>query len=223
MEQIAHYYFNLELMRQSLPLMLEGLGVTVSISALVIAFGIAAAYGLTIARAVGGRVLAATVVAFIDVFRALPALVVIVVLYFSLPYVDLPISPFWTTVLALSCIMAAYGGEALWTGVAAVPSGQFDAARSLGLRRWPLMRHVVLPQATRLALPMMTNRAIAVTKGTALGSVIAVPELMSQGLSIQSITGSPSLLTLATVLYLGIFAPMVALSRVIERRLEVKA
>jgi polar amino acid transport system permease protein len=77
---------------------------------------------------------------------------------------------------------------------------------------------VVLPQAIRMGIPMLTNRTIAITKGTALGSTVAVQEILNAALSAQSIAANPSPLTLGALLYLVIFAPLVVYSRWIERR-----
>jgi polar amino acid transport system permease protein len=100
----------------------------------------------------------------------------------------------------------------------AVPPGQSDAAKALGLARLKTMALVILPQAGRLALPMLTNRAIAIGKGTALGTAVALPETLGQAQSVMAIVANPSPLTLAAMFYLALFIPLVAASRVIERK-----
>ena len=109
---------------------------------------------------------------FVDIFRTLPQLVVIVFLYFGLPYADIQLSPFAATVLALGAVLAAFATEIFWAAIQAVPQGQWDAARSLGLGFLRILFLVILPQAIRIAVPLLTNRAIAITKGTALGTAV---------------------------------------------------
>ncbi|RMF92456.1 MAG: ABC transporter permease subunit, partial [Nitrospinota bacterium] len=113
---------------------------------------------------------------------------------------------------------SSYYGEIFRAGLESIPVGQMEAARSTGLTFLQAMRYVVLPQAFRLALPPLTNRTIAITKGTSLGSVIAVEEIINIATSAQSAAANPSPLTMGAILYLIIFAPLVRLSRWIEKR-----
>lgn len=217
-DRIVDNYLNVPIMARALPAVLQGFGVTVLATLLVIAFGILAGLGLALLRSLRVRIVDLLIVAYIDAFRTLPQLVVIVLIYFGLPYAGLSLPPFLTIVLALGMILSAFAAEIIWSAITAVPPGQTDAARALGLSHARTLRLVILPQAGRLALPMLTNRAIAVGKGTALGTAVALPEALGQAQSVMSITANPSPLTLAAVLYLALFLPLVAASRMIERR-----
>jgi polar amino acid transport system permease protein len=157
------------------------------------------------------------IICWIDLFRSLPQLVVIIVVYFALPYAGLSLSPFAATALSLGCVLSAFSAEIIWAAIGAVPAGQWDAARALGLRGPRILRSVVLPQAVRLATPLLANRAIAVAKGTALGAAVALPELLSDAQSATALAANPSPLTLAGVLYLLLFLPLVVSSRWLER------
>ena len=134
---------------------------------------------------------------FVDIFRTLPQLVVIVFIYFGLPYADIQLSPFAATVIALGAVLAAFATEIFWAAIQAVPQGQWDAARSLGLSFLRILFLVILPQAIRIAVPLLTNRAIAITKGTALGTAVSLPELLGRAQSAMAIAANPSPLTLA--------------------------
>ena len=153
---------------------------------------------------------------FVDIFRTLPQLVVIVFLYFGLPYADIQLSPFAATMLALGAVLAAFATEIFWAAIQAVPQGQWDAARSLGLGFLRILFLVILPQAIRIAVPLLTNRAIAITKGTALGTAVVLPELLGRAQSAMAIAANPSPLTLAAALYLLFFVPLVVASRWLE-------
>ena len=153
---------------------------------------------------------------FVDIFRTLPQLVVIVFIYFGLPYADIQLSPFAATVIALGAVLAAFATEIFWAAIQAVPQGQWDAARSLGLSFLRILFLVILPQAIRIAVPLLTNRAIAITKGTALGTAVSLPELLGRAQSAMAIAANPSPLTLAAALYLLFFLPLVVASRWLE-------
>jgi His/Glu/Gln/Arg/opine family amino acid ABC transporter permease subunit len=219
MDRIIDNYFNLSVMAGALPAVLRGFGVTIVVTLLVVMLGVVAGLGLAMLRTLHNRVINVLITIYIDAFRTLPQLVVIIVIYFGLPYAGISFSPFVTIVLALGMILSAFAAEIFFSSIMAVPPGQTDAALALGLTRTKTMFLVILPQAGRLALPMLTNRAIAIGKGTALGTAVALPETLGQAQSVMSIVANPSPLTLAAGLYLALFIPLVALSRVIERRL----
>lgn len=218
MDRLLQNYFNLEIMRSAFPDVLRGFGVTVVVSVSVIALGLAAGLALALLRLTPVRPLRWLIAAYTDLFRTLPQLVIIIVLYFALPYADLTISPFGATVLALGAVLSAFAADIFYAAIMAVPPGQWDAARALGLRHRRILRLVVLPQAVALALPLLTNRAIAIAKGTALGSAVSLPEALSTAQSITAILANPSPLTLATAFYLLLFIPLVIASRAVERR-----
>ncbi len=200
------------------PAILRGLWVTVQVAASTVLLGVGLGFVLGLLRCLRWRMLDLLIVIWIDLFRSLPQLVVIIVAYFALPYAGLTLSPFQATVLALGCVLSAFAAEIVWAAVQAVPAGQWDAACSLGLRPVRTLRSVIVPQAVRLATPLLTNRAIAVAKGTALGAAIALPELLSDAQSATAIAANPSPLTLAGALYVMLFLPLVVVSRWLERR-----
>ena len=104
----------------------------------------------------------------------------------------------------------------------AVDRGQWEAARSTGLGFTQALVWVALPQAVRLAIPPLTNRAIAITKMTALGTVIGVPDILNQATTAQSFSGNASPLMLAALAYVALFLPFVILARWLERRFAWK-
>ena len=129
----------------------------------------------------------ALIVVFVDMFRALPPLVIVLLVYFGLPNVGVSIPSFAVLWLVLSLVLAAFAEEIFWAGILSVPKGQWEAARSTGLSFLATLAYVVLPQAVRLTVPPLTNRTIAITKNTALGTVIGVPEILNQATTAQSL------------------------------------
>ncbi|MDM0077249.1 amino acid ABC transporter permease [Variovorax sp. J2P1-59] len=214
----AFTFFNLAVAKQYWPNIAAGALVTVSVGVAVVLTGTLLGLLLAIVRSLGRRSLTWAVVAFADVMRSLPALVVLIVLYFGLPAVGLPMSAFAVTWLALSLVLAAYAEESIWAGISALPAGQMEAARSTGMRWWQAMRWVVLPQALRRAVPPLTNRVISITKNTALGSVVALNEILNNAQGASSYAGNPTPLMMGALAYLVVFVPLVVFSRWLEQR-----
>jgi polar amino acid transport system permease protein len=132
------------------------------------------------------------------------------------------VSGFVSVWLSLSLVLTAFAEEIFWAGIVSVSRGQWEAARSTGLTFAQSLAYVVLPQAIRLTIPPLTNRAIAITKGTALGAVVAVPEILSQAQTGLSFSSNPSTLTLGAIAYLILFLPFVVLGRWVETRFAWK-
>ena len=211
-------FFNLDVIARVLPAIISGMWVTLGLSILVITSGTVFGLALATLRALQYRVVNWFIVFFVDAFRAIPALVILMVVFFALPYVDVQLSGLVTAWLCLSLVLAAFCEEIFWTSILSVDKGQWEAARSTGFSFLQSLRYVVLPQAMRLALPPLTNRAIAIGKSTALASVVAVPEILNQASSAQAQTANASPLTLAAIAYLAIFLPLVVMSRWVESR-----
>jgi len=215
-------FFNLEIMAQVLPSILDGMGITAVLSILVILTGTVLGLLLATIRALQKRPVDLIIILFVDAFRAIPPLVILIVTFFALPYVGIQLSGLVATWLCLSLVLAAFAEEIFWAGILSVHKGQWEAARSTGFTFLQTLRFVVLPQAMRLALPPLTNRAIAIGKSTALASVVAVPEILNQASSAQAQYANASPLTLAALAYLAIFIPLVVLSRWVESRFAWK-
>lgn len=222
MGKFAETFLNWEVMAQYAPLIAQGFVLTIQLALLVVATGLACGLTLAIVRAFRMRVLNFFIVAFVDVLRALPPLVIIIFFYFALPTVGIRMSGFVATWLALSLVLTAFAEEIFWAGILSIPKGQWEAARSTGLSFVQALRDVVLPQALRLTIPPLTNRTIAITKGTALGAVVAVGEILYQAQSGYSFSYNPSPLTLGAIAYLVLFVPVVWFGRWVETRFAWK-
>jgi His/Glu/Gln/Arg/opine family amino acid ABC transporter permease subunit len=218
MDRIIEYYFNAQVFAIAWPQVLAGFRTTVIVSLLVIALGTLFGLLLALIRCANWPVLNLVIAVYVDVLRTLPQLVVIVFFYFGLPYLGLTMSPFVTTVLALGMVLSAFASEIFWSAINALPRGQWDAASALGFGRITTLRSIILPQAIRLAVPLLTNRAISISKGTALGTAVSLPETLGQAQSVMAIVANPSPLTLAAAFYLTFFLPLVVASRWIEYR-----
>lgn len=221
-ERFSDSFFNAEVMARYLPDIIKGFFVTVELAILIVIAGLASGLALAVIRSLGIRPLNWLIIFTVDLFRALPPLVIIVLLYFGLPAAGLNLSGFEATWLSLTLVLMSFSEEIFWAGITAVPKGQWEAARSTGLGFLPTLRLVVLPQALRMTIPPITNRTIAITKGTALGSVVAVSEILGAAQSGLSHAFNPSPLTLGALAYIVLFFPVVLFGRWVETRFAWK-
>ncbi len=222
MDAFLDSFFNARVAAEYLPKIIEGLGLTIMLAACIIVAGLALGLLLAVVRAMNLRVVNWVIIFVVDLFRALPPLVVIVLLYFGLPEAGVSLSGFAAAWLALTLVLMAFSEEVFWAGITAVPKGQWEAARSLGLSFLRVFFLVVLPQAVRMVIPPLTNRTIAITKGTALASVVAVPEILGQAQAGVSFSFNPTPLTLGAAAYLVLFLPVVIFGRWVEARFQWK-
>ncbi len=223
MEKILYYFFNWTLISPHLPEIMQGFWVTLQMAVMTVVLGTVLGLALAVLRCYGWRPVNILMTLYVDVFRAIPQLVIIVLVFFALPSVGIVIEPVPATVLALSLVLSAFAEEIFWSGIASVPTGQWEAGRSTGMSFSQTLFAIILPQAVRLAIPPLTNRAIGITKGTTLGSVIAVPELLNVSSNIQSNIANPTAFTAGAILFCLIFFPFVYLTRVLERRYAIKS
>ena len=221
-ERFVDTFFNARVMARYFPDIAYGMLVTIELAALVIVSGLVAGLALALLRSLGYRPVNLLIVFIVDLFRALPPLVVIVFIYFGLPAVDVSPSGFVSTWLSLALVLMAFSEEIFWAGITSIAKGQWEAARSTGLSYGQTLINVVLPQAIRLTIPPLTNRTIAITKGTALGTVVAVSEILGMASSAVSNSYNPSPLTLGAAAYLILFLPMVIIGRWLETRMTWK-
>lgn len=201
-------------------LFLKGALVTLLIS--VGAFAIALPFGLLLAvvRSYGGTVTRLVATSYVEIFRGTPVLLQLYILYYGLaPIVRL--GPFEAAILGLGLNYAAYEAEVHRGALLSLPRGQGEAARSLGMTRWQALRHVLLPQSFRNALPALTNDFVALLKDSSLVSVITVVELTKR-MTIAAVDLRdwvvPGLACAA--LYFAMSFPLSRLSLHLERRLS---
>jgi polar amino acid transport system permease protein len=211
-------FFKPELIERYFPAIMKGVVVTVEVAAAVVIAGLALGLVLAIARAFRVLPVSALIVVFADVFRALPPLVLVLLVYFGLPNVGINLPSFAVLWLVLALVLAAFAEEIFWAGILSVPKGQWEAARSTGLSFLATLTSVVLPQALRLTVPPITNRTVAITKNAALGTVIGVGEILNQATTAQSFAGNATPLMMGAIAYVILFIPVVVLGRYLETR-----
>jgi polar amino acid transport system permease protein len=229
MDFILDYYFDFSLMADNFSPILDGFWLTVKLS--VISGILSLIWGLILAvlRQLPGRALApvrALVIAYIDVFRGIPLLLVLFLVSgflgaaqaegqlpreIGIPEWFGQTAPFWYGVMSLTITYGAYMAEVYRAGIEAVPKGQMEAARSLGMSHGQSMRFVIVPQAVRTVIPPLLNDFIALMKDTSLVSVIGALEVVQAGFDIQTADFNGSGLVLGALFFLALTIPLARL------------
>ena len=211
-------FFNVGIVRAAWPILLQGLGATLALSALVVPLGLAGGIALALLSTVRTRWVRWPLMAWVDFFRAFPPLVLLIFLYAGLPFAGIEMGASGCVAVGFFLNTGAYYGEVLRAGIESVPLGQIEAARSTGLGRLQTLFYVVLPQAVRNVLPDLLSNTLEVVKLTSLASVVALPELLFQARQAQSLTYNPSPVVAAAVIYFVILWPIVRLLSRLENR-----
>ncbi|MGW9231928.1 amino acid ABC transporter permease [Pseudorhizobium sp. NPDC055634] len=214
---LINTFLNIQVLIDSLPQLLWGLAVTLQIGITSILLGLAGGLSLAVARLYAPRVVKLLIRVYVDIFRSIPLLVLLIVVYYALPFVGIRLSPFLSAVTALSLVSAAYTAEIFRAGIEAIPNGQFEASAALGLSNRHTMIDVILPQAIRVVIPPLTNNCINVMKDTALASVVAMPDLLKQATQAQALSANPTPLIGAALIYIALLWPMVAIVGRLEK------
>lgn len=211
-------FFNWNVLVRSFPMLMRGVVNTLLLGCASILFGGIAGLLVCMMRLYGSKSVRLLAVGFIDMFRALPILVVLILIYYALPFVGIRFSAFTSATLALSLVLAAFTAEVCRAGIESIPKGQFEAAASLGLPFWTAMRKVILPQALRTVVPPLTSNCVSIYKDTALASVVAMPDLLKQATDAQALMANPTPLIGAALIYLAFLWPLVRLVNHLEER-----
>ncbi|TIP50249.1 MAG: amino acid ABC transporter permease, partial [Mesorhizobium sp.] len=182
--------------------------------------GIAVGLAISLVRLYAPKPLRWLAIGYTDIFRALPVLVVLILIYYALPFLGIRLSSWASAVTAFAIIMSAYSAEVFRSGIESIPKGQFEAAQALGLPFMLTLRKVVLPQAIRVVIPPMTSNCVSMFKDTSLASTVALPELLKEATNAQSLYANPSPLIGAALVYLIFLWPMVRLVSLLERRFK---
>jgi polar amino acid transport system permease protein len=229
MDFIIDFYFDLNIMGDEFGRVLDGFWLTVKLS--IISGALSLVWGLVLAllRQLPGRALAPVrwlTIAYIDVFRGIPLLLVLLLLSgflsaaqqegvipmeLGLPTWFGETSPFWWGVMGLTITYGAYMAEVYRAGIEAVPHGQMEAARSLGMSHGMAMRHIIVPQAVSKVIPPLLNDFIALMKDTSLVGVLGALEVVQVGFDVQTEQINGSALTLGALLFLLVTIPLARL------------
>ena len=208
---------DLALIGEYLPVVLRGLLETVLLAVLVLAAAMPIAFLVALVRHLRVPVVGALLRFYVQLFRALPALVVMYFTFYGLPRIGLALQPFPAAALGMALTSVAYVSEDFRAGLATVGRGQWDACDALGLSRARMVRRVIVPQALPAMLPPVMANALVTLKATSVASLVGVPELTGASMSAMAVTFSATdFLVLAALLYLAVSAVIVGAQALAE-------
>lgn len=218
--EMGFLFFNVEMIQKAWPTLMEGFWTT-----LLLAIGAAimsTLVGLLLAvfRSFNNVVLNFFIIAYVDFFRAMPIIVLMMLIYYALPFMGISLSAIMSGILSLGLNSSAYVSEIFRAGFLSIKKGQIEAAHALGLNGLQTMRLVILPQAFRVVIPPLVGNYVASAKDTALASSISIIELLKAGLSQKSLLANPSPLIFVTALYLVMFLPLTRFSGYLEKKMK---
>jgi polar amino acid transport system permease protein len=208
------------------PSMMQGawsellLGLEMTLKLALVSMLISTVLGLIIAvlRSFKNPILEFFLIIYIDFFRAIPLIVLLVFVYYALPFLGIALDPYLAAVLAVSLNYSAYVAEVFRSGIESIHRAQVEAARSLGLRPLQAMRLVILPQAVRVVVPPLTGLMVSLLKDTALATIIGLPELLYKGIQTMIWKANPTPLVTVALIYILVLLPLTRFSSYLERR-----
>lgn len=221
MESLIENFANLDSLMRIYPLLLQGLELTVLLA--VVALPLAMLLGLSIAvlYSFHYRGLRIALLIYIDLLRSFPVVVLLILIFYGLPFFGLTLGGFAAVVLAIVLNNSGYYGEIFRAGIEAVPRGQREAALALGFRPLHVVFHIILPQAIRKVLAPLASNSLELIKMTSIAALVAVPDLLRSARVAQEQTYNPTPLTAAALIFFVLLWPFARWVARLERRMMV--
>lgn len=194
---------------------------TLAVSALAFVFGGAAGFLVALGRTSRSAPVRWFTTAYIQLIQGTPVLIVLFLSYYGLSVLGLKLSPLVAASLAMTIYASAYLGE-IWRGcIQAVHRNQWEASSSLAMTRWQQLRHVILPQATQLAVPPTVGFSVQIVKNTSITSIIGLVELTRAGQLINNAVFQPfQVFVLVAAVYFILCFPLSVSAKRLERKLH---
>lgn len=174
------YLFNPQLALDSIPFVLEGLSFTLFISLLSFILSLVGGTVIALMRLSHYSLLRILARLYVSFFRGVPVLVTLFFLYFGLPLVNLMLTAVQAAIIGFGLTSSAYSSEIIRSAIESIDKGQWEAAQSLGLNRQRVLRKIIFPQATKVAIPALSNVLLDLVKGSSLTAMITVPEIFQK-------------------------------------------
>ncbi len=223
MNEFVTTFLNLDILAQVWPLLLQGFWMTLALAAVAVPLSVLTGIAIAMAQDVPSKLLRFVLIAYVDVLRAIPPLVLLIFIFFGLPFLGLKLNEFTAAVLALTLNGSSYFAEIFRAGIESVPKGQREAARSTGLSWFLSMAYVVVPQGTRNVLPDLISNTVELVKQTSIASAVALQELLRSAQLAQGLLYNPTPLIAAAIVYFLMFWPFVRLVSRLQNRTAMSA
>jgi polar amino acid transport system permease protein len=223
MDDLVTTFFNIDVLKQVWPLLLQGLWMTLGLAAVAVPLSVACGVAIAMAQDSQSKLLRMLLVAYVDVLRAIPPLVLLIFIFFGLPFLGLKLHEFTAAVLALTLNGSSYFAEIFRAGIESVPKGQREAARSTGLTWRQAMTYVVVPQGTRNVLPDLISNTVELVKQTSIASAVALQELLRSAQLAQGLLYNPTPLVAVAIVYFLMFWPFVRMVSRLQNKAVAQA
>jgi polar amino acid transport system permease protein len=218
MDEFLDNFANVDTLLEVWPLLLSGLRITAILCIVIVPLGAAVGLLVAVLHSLHVRYLTGLLIFYVDFLRSFPPLVLLILIYYGLPFLGLELGELPAAALALVLNSSSYYGEIFRAGIEAVPKGQREAARSTGLTALQAMVYVVLPQAIKAVVPPLTSNTLELIKLTSIASVVALPELLRTARMAQDLVYNPTPLMAAALIYFLLLWPLVRLISRLDRR-----
>ena len=218
--RLRDFFFNWEVLEGNWWILWQGLEVTLFLAFISGIGSVVVGLLIAVLRTLHSPTLNIFLKVYVDVFRSIPMIVIMVIIFFALPFMGISLGSMVTTVVALSLGYGAYASECFRAGIESVHSGQLEAARSLGLSRWKTIAKVILPQAIPVVVPPLTGTLVAMLKDTAVASIVAAPELLKRARELYTSETNPTPLVAAALIYLAVLIPLVRVVNILENKFK---
>jgi polar amino acid transport system permease protein len=218
MELFLENFVNIDSLLRIYPLLLQGLVYTFGLSVAALPLGMLLGLAIAVLYSFRHRWLNIALLVYIDLFRSFPVVVLLVLIFFGLPFLGLTLGGFTAAVLAIVLNNSGYYGEIFRAGILSVPQGQSDAARALGFKPLHLVFYVVLPQAIRNVMAPLASNSLELVKTTPIAALVALPELLRSARVAQEQTYNPTPLTAAAVIFFVMLYPFARWVARLERQ-----
>lgn len=202
-----------------LPLLKAGIQFTVPLTILSFFFGVVIAFAVAIVRVLEIKPFAGIARFYVWIIRGTPLLVQLFIIFYGLPSIGITLNALVSAVIGFSLNVGAYSSETIRAAILSISRGQWEAAHALGLSRVQTLKHVILPQAIKIAIPTLSNSFISLVKDTSLAATITVTEMFQVAQQITARTYEPLWLYMeAALIYLLFCSGLTVLQTRMEAR-----
>ena len=218
MQALLDNFADIDALLRVYPLLLQGLLYTVLLAAVALPLGLLLGLVIAVVYSFHHRWVNIALLVYIDLFRAFPVVVLLILVFYGLPFLGLTLGGFAAAVLAIVLNNSGYYGEIFRAGIESVPRGQYEAARALGFKPLHVVVYIVLPQAVRNVLAPLASNSLELIKTTSIGALVALPELLRSARVAQEQTYNPTPLMAAAVIFFVLLYPVARWVARLERQ-----
>ena len=218
MQDFLDNFANWESPLRVYPLLLQGLIYTIWLAVVALPLGILAGLAIAVLYSFRNRWINIGLLIYIDLFRSFPVVVLLILIFYGMPFLGLTLGGFTAAVLAIVLNNSGYFGEIFRAGILSVPPGQTEAARALGFKPMHVVFYVVLPQAIRNVLAPLASNSLELVKATPIAALVALPELLRSARVAQEQTYNPTPLMAAAIIFFVILYPFARWVARLERQ-----